>query len=79
MKINLIWAIAEGETNTPWLVDAWDEYSIDGNHYGWEQAVAKAGEEYGGRNIRVTTIEADYDKAVAAFLPADVTPSGAAA
>lgn len=79
MKIHLIWAIAEDENDAPWLVEAWDEYSIDGNYDGYVAAVAKAGDENGGRNIRVTTIEADYDKVVAAFQPADVTPSGAAA
>lgn len=70
MKLHLIWAQAD---DTPWLIEAWDEDSIDGNYEGWDAALKKAAATHGGLNIRLTTTVVDYDKVLAAFQPIDVT------
>ena len=75
MKIYLIWARVNDEANAPWVVGAWDEFSMDANYQGYMDALNSAYAEHGAGNVRVTTVEADYHKAVAAFQPVDVTPT----
>ena len=74
VKLYLIWAVVEAESDAPWLVAAWDEYSMDANYDGYLEALADAHHAHGAGNIRETVITADYDKVVAAFKPSDVTP-----
>ena len=74
MNIYLIWAVIEEESDAPWLVGAWDEYSVEGNYDGYMDAVEAARKDHGAGNVRVTTVLVDSDKVVNAFKPADVTP-----
>lgn len=76
MKLHLIWA-QDTLSSDPWLIEAWDEESIDSNLEGWHAALNKAADGHGGLNVRVTTTVVDYDKVLAAFQPIDVTVEAA--
>lgn len=55
-----------------WLVDAWDEYSIDGNYEGYEAAIKKARADSESGNIAIIACNMDDDKVLAAFRPTEV-------
>lgn len=44
--IHQIW-VNRDDFDNPELVDAWDEYSIDGNYDGWQAALANIRTDYG--------------------------------
>lgn len=69
MDIFMIFA-ADEECETPWLVDAWDEYTVDANYEGYLEAVKKARSE----NTAVSIVKAsmDDDKVLASFKPAEI-------
>lgn len=70
VTLSTIWTIdSSGE---PWLVDAWDEYSIDGNPSGWEEAIEKA--QGDASDIRILELQADWDAVKAAFRPQSIAP-----
>lgn len=69
-----IWAVVESESDAPWLVEAWDEYVVDGNYEGWLEAINKAKAEYG--DIRILTTSVDYEAIQRAFMPVAVANSG---
>jgi hypothetical protein len=79
VEVLMIWAVVENESDAPWMVAAWDEYSIEGNHEGWEQEIAKAVKECGGENIRIIRTHIPYDTVQQAFMPVTVPSEGTAA
>jgi hypothetical protein len=66
MNVYLIWTRTEGYA---WLVESWDEESIDANEAGWDEAVQKARTEHGPENIRIIKASIDFDKVLEAFNP----------
>lgn len=72
MDVLMIWVTDENPDSEIWLLEAWDNDSIAGNQEGWEEAVQKAYEVYGGANVRITKTTVDFDKVQAAFQPVDI-------
>lgn len=72
MDIFIIWAIVPDQPDAPWVVAAWDSESIAQNEDGWLEKLADAEEVFGGRFVRVTKSEVNYDKVVSAFRPTEV-------
>lgn len=70
IEIHMIWANEDREPDAVWMVDAWDEFSMDGNYDGWEKAVAKARKE--NENIRIIVTTVSYSEIQKAFVPAKV-------
>lgn len=75
ITVHLIWVT--DESDTLWLADAWDEYSVDGNPEGWEGAIRKAEQE--NTAVRITTTQLPYDQIEALFKPAPIPNSGISA
>jgi hypothetical protein len=73
IEIQIIWARFDDEPEVIWAVDAWDEYSIDNNYGGWEEAQKKAAGK--SQTIRVTRSLIDMDAVEKAFgvATADIT------
>lgn len=74
IEVWMIWAMLDSEPDAPWVVDAWDEYSIENNPSGWDDAVTKAKKE--NENIRITVSLIDYNAVVKTFQPAKVELTG---
>lgn len=53
-SILTIWTY-DGET--PWIIEAWDSYTVEENPSGWADALEKANAQKGDREIRVIEIE----------------------
>lgn len=53
--------------DSPWIVDAWDEYSIEENEQGFAGAISKAEAKYGAGSIRVIQVQVPDDTLVKAF------------
>jgi hypothetical protein len=71
--IYMIWVRHPSDpSGTAWLVDAWDEGSIDENRGGWTDAQEDAIKKYGGANVRISRTLVDYDAVLKSFEPADV-------
>lgn len=71
--VYMIWVRDPSDpSGTAWLVDAWDEGSIDENRGGWTDAQEDAIKKYGGANVRVARTLVDYDAVLKSFEPADV-------
>jgi hypothetical protein len=45
---------------TAWVITAWDEYSVDENNEGWQQAIADARENYFEMRISVVNVPNDF-------------------
>ena len=60
ISVSMIWALETGFDSAPWLVDAWDEFSIDENNEGWLEALRKAGAA--SEVIKVITTTVDYGR-----------------
>ena len=71
VKIHLIFEATE-DGDAAWLVDAWDEYSIDGNPEGFDEAVKRAQQQSTAGRIRVITTLLNYEKVLAAFEPTEI-------
>lgn len=56
MKITVIVGKVKGE-ETPWILGAWDEYTVDGNYQGFCDAVAQYRRSMAGAEIRTAQIE----------------------
>lgn len=57
MIINLIVCQEVSKTDTTrWVTEAWDEYTIDENYRGWEEALKKAEKVHGEGNVRVIQV-----------------------
>lgn len=68
IDVYMIWAIEPNSFNDgPWLVDAWDEHSVDGNSSGWDEAKKKAYDEHGAENIRIAKTRVDWNAVAATF------------
>jgi len=57
----MIWAAEYMALDAPWMVDAWDEFSIENNPEGWEEAVAKAHAEHPAPKHTVKIVKAQVD------------------
>jgi hypothetical protein len=73
MRLNTIetlWGVRKGES-TPELMAAWDEFSIDENSMGWQDACERAIDSWGDQLdiYRYIKIQVDMDKIEAAFEP----------
>jgi hypothetical protein len=64
---------ADQDCEASWLVDAWDEYTIDANYEGYEQAIKKARANSESGNIAIIKCSMDDDKVLAAFQPTEVS------
>jgi len=71
MKIYMIFDGSE-DRDAAWLVDAWDEYTMDANYEGYEEAVKKARTESPSGNIAIIQAEIDDERVLAAFRPTEV-------
>lgn len=75
--VKTIWAWRD---EGPELLEAWDEYSIDQNQEGWEQAKRKVLAEVNAdgsgfwreAGVRVVDLKFDFDKIEALFLDTEV-------
>lgn len=56
MKIFVIAAKADGE-GAPWIMNAWDEWTIDSNPSGFDEACTKAEGISGRAQIRIGIVE----------------------
>lgn len=57
MKIFVIAAKIEAE-ETPWIINAWDEWTVDANYAGWEDAIKEAQEKVGPKTeVRVGEVK----------------------
>lgn len=74
LDIYLIWALSNSDPEAPWIVDAWDEFSIDGNEPGWSAAIKKAEEENDAIRIVKTTL--NHEQIVALFQPTALNNTG---
>lgn len=70
MKINLIFVKDEDdEPEAAWIIDAWDEFSINNHSEGYEEALTKHRESHGHNNVRVLVIEISYESIEEMFKP----------
>ena len=60
MKINLI-IVEGGAKEMPFVVDAWDEYSMEENDTGFDEALKEAQATHVDRAVRVLTVEVPDD------------------
>jgi len=65
MLIYMIWVNNRAEFDEAWMVNAWDEFTIDANPQGWEEAVSKAKSEHA--EVRVIPVQVDITKVQHAF------------
>jgi hypothetical protein len=72
MKIHTIWA-TENNPAEAWIIDAWDEYSIDNNKEGWDESLKRARHEY--PHVRVIVLSVGGAAIMAAFDPPVVSAS----
>jgi len=63
---------SDQECQATWLVDAWDEYTIDANYEGYEAAIKKARAESETGHIAVIKCSMDYERVLAAFRPTEI-------
>lgn len=59
MKIYTIWVSTNGFEEA-WILDAWDEDSVDGNYSGWEDAVREAKKDHA--EVKVIAINVAISK-----------------
>ncbi len=65
MLIYTIWVNDRAEFDEAWMLDAWDEFTIDANSEGWDEVVEKAKSAF--EEVRVIPVEVDIEKARHAF------------
>lgn len=56
MKVNLFVVTLGTGDDPPWVVGAWDEWTVDENYQGYAEAVEKLEKEHGA-NFRVGVVE----------------------
>jgi hypothetical protein len=71
MDVFMIFESSEG-CDAAWLVDSWDEYTMDANYEGYEAAIKKARDESPSGNIAIIKCSLDDEKVLAAFRPTEV-------
>lgn len=52
MEIRVI-AVWDSQSDDPWIAEAWDEWSIDGNGKGFDEALKKCERENAPHQVRV--------------------------
>jgi len=58
MKVYMITAKPDNEdSDAAWVVDAWDEWSMEQDYEGYERAIKRVGEECHECDIRVGIVE----------------------
>jgi hypothetical protein len=75
MKLHMIFEATE-DGDAAWLVDAWDEYSIDGNPEGYDAAVKKARADSVSGLIQILHTTLDDEAVLSAFQPPALSNSG---
>lgn len=61
IEVRMIWVNDLSDpTTSAWLVDAWDEFSIDDNPEGWEKALSDVEASHGRESVRVTRATVEY-------------------
>jgi hypothetical protein len=71
MQISAIFGIFTEEFDeTPTLMEAWDEYSIDENLEGWEEAIKKA--RANAREIRIINWDIPVNEVLKTFRPTQI-------
>lgn len=58
MNLRTVWTAEDDDWESPWLLTAWDEYSVDGNHEGFCEELEKLRKQNDGR-IRVVIVRVD--------------------
>ena len=73
LDVWMIWATDPSDpAGVIWLVDAWDQDTVENNQEGWDEAVEKAWAEHGGGNVRISVTSVDYAALEASFKPVKV-------
>lgn len=70
IDIHTLWGLRKGfGGDSPEMMTAWDEFSIEGNPEGWDDARAQAIESWGDEleAHRVVIVTIDHDQVAAAF------------
>ena len=67
MKIFLIWAIDSDLPGDRWVIDAWDEYTIQENPGGWSDRQAALTSAYPKHALKVVAIEVPFKELDAAL------------
>lgn len=57
--IYMIWVCTPNDPSTAWLLDAWDDYSMDADYDSWREALEEARAEYGNEWVRVVKAPLD--------------------
>jgi hypothetical protein len=76
MKIYLIVMRTDSDLEMPYVIDAWDEWTVDGNFDGWESEVKKQ-KEKNGDNVRIGIVEIPDDFLSSLFAIPVVEATGA--
>lgn len=76
MKIYVIAGKIEGE-ETPWILNAWDEWSIDANPSGWEDAIEECKKKSATAEVRVGIVNVPDDFLFQMFAPVEVNATKA--
>lgn len=71
MDVFMIFESTE-DGDAAWLVDSWDEYTMDANYEGYEAAIKKARDESPSGNIAIIKCSMDDEKVLDAFRPTEV-------
>jgi len=62
MKVHTLWITRKSDREfNPELVNAWDEYSVEGNYEGWQKsckdALSKVGDDLSDSRVAVLNVE----------------------
>lgn len=58
MELHMIWTAEGDDWQERWMLTAWDEYSVDGNHEGFCEELERLKKLNGGR-IKVVIVRVD--------------------
>jgi hypothetical protein len=72
MKLYVITAKNEA-AGPPWVVTAWDEYTVDENGSGYEGAITDAMRLHGAENVRIGIVHVPENFLESLFEPVEVT------
>ena len=76
MKLYVI-AVADKSCETPWVVSAWDEYSVDENDCGFDEDVEKAKKTHPNGEVRIGILNVPNDFLHNMFKPYEATVKAA--
>ena len=70
VKINLVFVKDEGEEpESAWIMDAWDEFSIENNPEGYQESLDKLRDSYGYNNVHVLVVQIPFENVTKMFKP----------